>query len=135
MKDFFTVPSKMKKLAIITLIVGLVIGVLVLAITAISENNDKKRHQNNIVDKVVDGINDYYYDSSNTYRNDVSDKIVNDSGRYLKGTFNAFGSAYRSYHYTPFYFIGGFTIFISVGSAIALIVIAKIKENKLEQVK
>ena len=132
-KEYFTVPSKMRKLAIITLIVGLALGTLILVITAICENNDKKSHQNNIFDNIVDSIDDYYYDS-NIRKNDSSDELINSSSKRIKNTMHAMGDAYRSSYYLPFYSIGGFTIFISVGSAIALIVLAKIKENKQEQV-
>lgn len=134
MKEYFTVPSKMRKLAIITLIVGISLGTLILVITALSENNDKNKPHNGFLhqiskeidNNVGDIFDDPYYDDLN--------KSYNSTKRYIDKTIDAYGNLYRSSYYLPFYYTGGSIIFISVGSAIALIVLAKVKENKQEQV-
>ncbi len=134
MKEYFTVPSKMKKLAIITLIVGLILGTLILVVTAICENNEKNKPHNGLLHRISDKIdNDIGNTFDDPYYGDFNESY-NNTKRAIDKTIDAYGNLYRSYSYMPYYFIGGLTIFISVGSAVALIVIAKVKENKQEQV-
>ena len=133
-KEYFTVPSKMKKLAIITLILGIALGTLILVITAICENNDKNKSHNGLLHQISDEIDNNVGDTFDDSYYDGFNKSYNSTKKYIDKTIDAYGNLYRSSYYLPFYYIGGSIIFISVGSAIALIVLAKVKEDKQEQV-
>ena len=137
MKEYFTESNKMKKLGIIVLICGLIIGLCIIIITGICDNNAKKRQKNNLFNHIVDKIDNYSDSYLNSYSgdsiyNDVND-WKNDTTNILRGTSNAFGNAYLKMKYTPFYFTGGLIIFISVGGFITLFVLAKVKDDKLNK--
>ena len=129
MKEYFTEPSKMKKLSIIVLIVGLLIGITILIITGICENNDKNRQSKGLFNKIVDKVDNYLDDQLDDYESDLREEASN----FLKKTSDIPKTVFRKVKYTPYYFIGGFINFITIGSSVTLFILAKVNENKLKQ--
>ena len=140
MKEYFTVPSKMRKLAVISLIFFIVVGTLILVFTYICDRSDRERIENsNGSNHIIDGISDYYYDNYSSSTSDSTDEIFDKFESNTRNSVDKFGksmkNAYRAYRYSPFYFAGGFCMFLGAGSAITLLILASVFENKKKQAK
>ena len=131
MKSFFDDYSKVKKTILLILISGILLGSIIIGITAICDNNAKKRVENNFISRMVDEMNDMT--SSDDYFGTDSDKFFENTGKSFKKFGNTIGNVYRIRKYRPWYFIGGFIIFASIGGATTLFIIYRVRENKKEQ--
>ena len=57
-------------------------------------------------------------------------KIKDKAGKIINNTINVYSNTYNKIKYTPFYFIGCFIIFITVGSSITLLILASANDKK-----
>ena len=80
---------------------------------------------------MVDNMNDVT--PSDDYYGPGSDELFEYAGKSIKQFGNTFGNVYRIIKYRPWYFIGGFIIFASIGGATTLFIIYRVRENKKEQ--
>ena len=118
--------KKLKKLSLIILAIGLFFGICVIVITLVCSNNDKKRYKNNIFHHILDKADEYKDDYE-------YGEIYDDASRYMNKVLDTMDNVHNSLKYRPFYFIGGFIIFISCGLSATLFIIAKSKEKQLNK--
>lgn len=120
----------MKKLALILFIAGVLLGSIILLFTAISENSARNRQKNNLLNKIENKIEKSIDKEFDDYYDENILKIKDKAGKIINNTINVYSNTYNKIKYTPFYFIGCFIIFITVGSSITLLILASANDKK-----